>query len=72
MPAGGSFKLMNPKNFYGAPVYQGTTDANRCASVPTPAVFNVYAVTVSANAAPVVTMPANITTSMPGHRGLGP
>jgi hypothetical protein len=38
------FRLMDPKDFYGAPVAQGTTDAQGCAAVNAPNKFNVYVV----------------------------
>ena len=50
VPAGGTFKLMDPKDFFGKPVHEGVVDAAGKAEVPTPAEFNVFV--VLANAAP--------------------
>ncbi len=71
VPANSGFKLMNPYNFYGTPVFTGTADATGKASIPTPAQFNLFVVQVNGNLPPAVTMPANIVTAMPGAATAG-
>ncbi len=39
-----NFKLMNFKDFYGTPIYQGTTDSSDNVTIPAPSRFNVYVV----------------------------
>jgi hypothetical protein len=76
--SGGPFRLMDPKNFYGTPLFQGYADATGSANVPTvdanhnPTLFNVFVVLAGAlgNMAPQanagldqsVTPPANTAT----------
>ncbi len=71
--ANGQFKLMDPCNFYGTPVYQGSTDAGDVATIPVNARFGVYIVLatdpnqnmaplVNAGADQIVRLPATSTT----------
>ncbi len=67
---GAPFKLLNPKDFYGTPYYQGTTDGSGQASIPMPAGVqaNVWVVLSSdpnANMVPTVEAGANQTTHFP-------
>ncbi len=67
--ASGNFKLMDPKNFYGSPVYTGSTDGSGNASIPDPNRFNAYIVLATSgapsNTAPTVTAGSNQTITLP-------
>ena len=62
------FRLMDPKAFYGTPVFQGMTDASGRASVPTPAEFHVWVALSDAagsNFAPLVDAGADRSIRLP-------
>ncbi len=62
------FKLMNFKDFYGTPIYQGTTDSSSNATIPAPNRFNVYVVLTSdanVNSPPTVSAGSNQTITLP-------
>ncbi len=66
VPAGTNFKLMDPFNFYGAPLFVGTGDANGCASIPTPTLFNEFVVLrTSGRIGPIVNAGSNQTVRVP-------
>ncbi len=63
-----AFRLMDPKNFFGTPLWQGTADASGGATVPAPNRFNLYIVLSGSsnfNIAPTVGVGANQNLRLP-------
>jgi hypothetical protein len=65
VPAGTSFKLMNPFDFYGTPVFTGTADASGHATIPTPVLYNAFVVLVRQNLPPTANAGADQSIMLP-------
>ncbi len=67
VPPNSPVRLMDPKRFYGTPLWVGNTDGAGSVNVPTPTLFNVFVVLTNggANLAPVVSAGANQSVRLP-------